>query len=95
MNIGGANFYDDINSSNTQGLTADDYTTALNLKTEGLLSIDTGNFIIVSHDPIKINKNLRKLNGGWFVYGLRHSFSVKDFRTEIACTKFYEIKKDE
>ena len=71
------------------------YTTALNLKTEGLLSIDTGNFIIVSHDPIKINKNLRKLNGGWFVYGLRHSFSVKDFRTEIACTKFYEIKKDE
>ena len=71
------------------------YSTALNLKTEGLLSIDTGNFIIVSHDPIKINKNLRKLNGGWFVYGLRHSFSVKDFRTEIACTKFYEIKKDE
>ena len=71
------------------------YSTALNLKTEGLLSIDTGNFIIVSHDPIKINKNLRKLNGGWFVYGLRHSFSVKDFRTEVACTKFYEIKKDE
>ena len=44
---------------------------------------------------IKINKYFRKLNGGWFVYGLRHSFSVKDFRTEIACTKFYEIKKDE
>jgi len=31
LNIGGANFYDDINSSNTQGLTAKDYTTALNL----------------------------------------------------------------
>jgi len=29
LNIGGANFYDDINSSNTQGLTGDAYTTAL------------------------------------------------------------------
>ena len=31
LNIGGANFYDGINSSNTQGLTATAYTTALNL----------------------------------------------------------------
>jgi phage tail sheath protein FI len=31
LNIGGANFYDNINSSNTQGLTGAAYTTALNL----------------------------------------------------------------
>ena len=31
LNIGGANFYDDINSSNTQGLTAAAYTTVLSL----------------------------------------------------------------
>jgi phage tail sheath protein FI/polyisoprenoid-binding protein YceI len=31
LNIGGANFYDDINSLNTQGLTGAAYTTALNL----------------------------------------------------------------
>jgi hypothetical protein len=31
LNIGGANFYDDISSSNTQGLEAAAYTTALNL----------------------------------------------------------------
>ena len=31
LNIGGANFYDDINSSNTQGLTGAAYTTALGL----------------------------------------------------------------
>jgi len=31
LNIGGANFYDDVNSSNTQGLTAGDYTKVLGL----------------------------------------------------------------
>ena len=31
LNIGGANFYDEINSTNTQGLTGAAYTTALNL----------------------------------------------------------------
>lgn len=71
------------------------YTTGLNLQTTGMYSIDTGNFIVVNNDNAIFNKNLRKLYGGWFVTGFKHTFTIDSFNTEIACTKFYDLKKDE
>ena len=61
----------------------------------GLFNLNTGNFIVVNNDISMFNKNLRKLDGGWFVTGFKHSLASDKFITEISSTKIYDIKKDE
>lgn len=71
------------------------YSTALNMVSPGLFNLDTGNFIVVNNDISMFNKNLRKLDGGWFVTGFKHSLTSDKFITEISSTKIYDLKKDE
>lgn len=62
------------------------------MKTKGTFSVNTGNIVSVHHNPVRYNKNLNKLNGGWLVTGYKHIFSSNSFASEIICTKFHKLK---
>lgn len=65
--------------------------TMLTIECKGTNNINTGNFINVNYPAENHNKKVRKLNGGWFVIGYKHTFTKDNFTSEIACTKFHEL----
>jgi len=65
--------------------------TMLTMRCDGVFSLNSGNFINVSHEQQFKNKINNKLNGGWFVVGYKHTFTNTSFTSEIACTKFHEL----
>jgi len=65
--------------------------TMLSFSCPGVFNINTGNFVNINYIDETSNKNLKKLNGGWFVVGYKHTFTTTSFTSEIACTKFHEL----
>lgn len=65
--------------------------TMLAIECKGANNINTGNFINVNYPIEDHNKKAKKLNGGWFVIGYKHTFTKDNFTSEIACTKFHEL----
>jgi len=53
--------------------------TMLTMRCDGVFSLNSGNFINVSHEQQFKNKINNKLNGGWFVVGYKHTFTNTSF----------------
>lgn len=66
--------------------------TMLSFRSQGVFEVNTGNFINVTYQTENENQRSNKLNGGWFVVGYKHTYTINSFSSEIVCTKFHELK---
>ena len=66
------------------------FSTMISMKSNGIYSINVGNFVNLNYETNYQNKMTKKLNGGWFVTALKHTLTQNSFGTEIVCTKFHQ-----
>lgn len=68
------------------------FSTMLTFTSDGVFDLTPGNFINVNYNSDYYSDISTKLDGGWFVVGCKHKFTVNTFSTEVACSKFHQAK---